>query len=156
MLKLPKRVIASEYRSLNPPPLTLTLGDHRAQSDWDQQWEAVWADLLAKFSQADVGLKDGPCYTPAVFSGLQRTKNTATQIGVLVLDSDTGQDFWPVLGRLRELMWKGFIHTTYNHLTDATVIAAAPYEEWCKTHPEGTIEEYLISKKGLVPEVARG
>ena len=60
--------------------ITLTFGRSRTESRWVNQQSFSFPELASRLSNATVGEKDGPCYTPASFSGTLRRMDQATRI----------------------------------------------------------------------------
>lgn len=150
---MPKTCTPSD---VGPPPgerITVTLGRNRMEMRWQDRREFTFEEFGAALAEAPVGVKDGTCYTPAVFSGTARRMDQAVQIDVVVLDADSGHTLDEIRDAVAAQGWRAIIHSTYSHLTTSTAIAAGAAEKWLADHPQATIADYMLAKKGYLPRV---
>lgn len=160
MVQLPKYFDATLIRPWpyyeDDQGVTITLGTGRFHQHWIDRNNFHWRELTELFLDCTVGPKDGPCYTPAIFSGTNRRKDQAVRIDLAVLDSDTGQTLEDIEAAVLARGWRAIIHSTHSHLTDRTLIAARLYDEWLQATPGGTVEQFMLAKKGYLPAVLEG
>jgi hypothetical protein len=132
--------------------INFTYGQTERQTRWDDQRTLSWEDFSKLFETAPIGPKSGTCFTPAVFSGFQRKMDQAESIDIAVLDSDAGH----TLDEIREAIdlkgWRAIVHSTHSHQTSQTVVAADGADTWMQKN-NGTIADYLLSRKGYLPQV---
>lgn len=138
---------------LPEPRFGLTFGRSRAEVRWQDRRAVTFTELGDLLRHAPVGGKDGPCYTPAVFSGTVRRKDQATEIHVVVLDADCGHTLEEIRSAIAARGWRAIIHSTHSHLTERTHLAAAPAEKWLTANPGATITDYMVAKAGYLPRV---
>ena len=108
----------------------LTFGKSHSEVKWSDRREITLDQFAEIPNRPVVGNKNGECYTPAVFSGTARRMDQTVRIDVAVLDSDCGHNLIEIEGALQRLGWAAIIHSTHSHMSDTTLIAAAPYEKW--------------------------
>ena len=138
---------------LPEPRFGLTFGRSRSEVRWQDRRAVTFTELGDLLRQAPVGGKDGPCYTPAVFSGTVRRKDQATEIHVVVLDADCGHTLEEIRTAIAARGWRAIIHSTHSHLTDRSHLAAAPAEKWLTANPGASIADYMVAKAGYLPRV---
>lgn len=136
--------------------ITITLGTSVREVAWRNRCDLSFDDFAKRLTTPSVGNKDGACYTPAIFDGLARRMDKAMRIDVAVLDADCGHNLMELETAIRKKGWAAIIHSTHSHLTNTTSIAATPFEKWQAETPEGTVEAYLLQKKGYLPRVVKG
>src|SRR3954452_7323567 len=136
--------------------ITLTFGSSRSESRWVDKRSFSFSELSNLLSNAVVGGKDGPCYTPAAFAGTARRMDQATRIDVAVLDADCGHTFEEICKAVSDKGWCAIIHSTHSHGTEQTVIAADAYDKWMAQHGRDDVSAYLLDKKGYLPHVLVG
>ncbi len=141
--------------ALIDPPVTVTFGTGRSQSSWTDRQTMPFSALAEKLSSAKVGAKDGPCFTPATFTGTSRVQHEAAAIGVAVLDSDIGYTMAEIVHAVEAQGWRALIHSTHSHLSTATEISAANYDKWIAANPGETVAGYMQAKKGYLARVVR-
>jgi hypothetical protein len=134
----------------------LTFGKSHSEVKWTDRKEFTFDELAALLSKPTVGNKNGPCYTPAIFSGTMRRMDQTTRIDIAVLDSDCGHNLIEIETAIRRHSWQAVIHSTHSHMSDDTLIAAAPFEKWQAENPGKNIGDYLGEKKGYLPRVLKG
>ena len=135
------------------PEVAITLGRNRSEMRWTDQRRLTFEALADMLRQSPVGTKDGPCFTPAVFSGTARRKEQAVCIDIAVLDADCGHTLSEIETALRRAGWRAIVHSTYSHLTEQTGISAGAYDQWLEDNPDGTPAAYMTSKKGYLPAI---
>jgi hypothetical protein len=64
---------------------------------WNDQATVSFDDFAEELSRSPVGPKDGTCYVPATFRGINRKKNDADEIGIAALDADCGHSFEEII-----------------------------------------------------------
>ena len=136
-----------------PREITITMGRNRSEFRWSEQRTMSWSGMEAMLATAPVGAKDGPCYTPATFSGIARRKDQAVCISIAVLDADCGHTMSEIETAIRRMGWRAIIHSTHSHLTTHTVIAAGAYDQWIADNPNGDAAGYMMVKKGYLPNI---
>src|SRR4051812_31885167 len=136
--------------------ITLTFGRSRTESRWVNKQSFSFSELASLLSNAAVGEKDGPCYTPASFSGTARRMEQATRIDVAVLDADCGHTLEEIRKAVSDKSWCAIIHSTHSHETDQTIIAADACDKWMMEHGTDDVSAYMLSKKGYLPRVLMG
>ncbi len=134
----------------------LTFGKSHSEVKWSDRREITLDQFAEILNRPGVGNKNGECYTPAVFSGTARRMDQTVRIDVAVLDSDCGHNLIEIEGALQRLGWVSIIHSTHSHMSDTTLIAAAPYEKWLADNGGKGISDYLGEKKGYLPRVLKG
>lgn len=135
-----------------PVSFLVTLGQSSKQKTWDDKRIITWSELSQNFTDHRVGEKDGHCFVPGVFTGKKRTKNQAKEIGLLVLDCDTGETLDQIQQSLQKMSWAGIIYSTHSHLTNVMEVSEKAYNDKGYTNPS----DYLINKKGMQDAVAHG
>jgi hypothetical protein len=125
-------------------------------------WEPVertWRGLTGPIAKAKIGSKDeAECWSPALFKNNRRGKHNSYHIDLLVFDSDCGNTKEEIAKRLRAQGWKGIIISTSSHLTSRTKVQASACDKWCqeKSDDEGSLSNFLIEKKHMLPRIAAG
>lgn len=148
---------AADHMPPEPPGgITLTFGRHRAEYRWVHKQTFSFQELAELLTKDTIGEKDGPCYTPAVFTGTARRMNEAARIDVAVLDSDCGHTFEEIRKAIAAQNWCCIIHSTYSHETDETLIAADPCDKYMAEHDPDNVSAYMMAKKGYLPRVLMG
>ena len=135
------------------PEIAITLGRNRSELRWSDQRRLTFDALADMLRHSPVGTKDGPCFTPAIFSGTARRKEQAVHIDLAVLDADCGHTLGEIETALRRCGWRAIVHSTFSHMTEQTVISAAAYDQWLTDNPAGTPAGYMASKKGYLPAI---
>lgn len=135
--------------------ITVTLGTSVREFVWKNRRDLSFDDFAKMLTTPSVGNKDGACYTPAIFDGHARRMDKAVRIDVAVLDADCGHNLQELEAAVREKGWSAIIHSTHSHMSNVSVIAAAPYEKWKKDNL-GDVEDYLLQKKGFLPRIVKG
>lgn len=97
----------------------ITYADHIKQILWEDVRSYTWLELCSIMTNHQLGLKDGPCFTPAVFRGSQRKKAYAQQIDLLALDCDSGEDINHIRSALKQAGLGGIIYSTHSHMANA-------------------------------------
>src|SRR6266536_4781551 len=70
---------------------TITVGADKRETDWTTRQTFTWP-ALSDFLTTHVPVrKDGRCFCPATFRGSRRLQVDADQIGLAVLDVESGQ-----------------------------------------------------------------
>jgi hypothetical protein len=152
-------VALSFNASDHPPPpgyISLTFGRYRNEYRWTDKRLLTFEQLANLLSHATVGEKDGPCYTPATFSGTARKQDQATRIDIAVLDADCGHSFEEIRKAVSEKGWCAIIHSTHSHETDKTTIAADACDKWMAEQGVSDVSAYMLSKKGYLPHILVG
>ena len=136
--------------------INLTFGKSHSEVKWSDRREITLDQFAEILKRPGVGNKNGECYTPATFSGTARRMDQTVRIDVAVLDSDCGHNLIEIESALQRLGWVSIIHSTHSHMSDTTLIAAAPYEKWLTDNSGKGIADYLGEKKGYLPRVLKG
>lgn len=155
-LKPPVVSIRTADQVLAEPRYGFTFAASRAETRWKDRRYYDFTSLSHQLAASPVGTKDGACYTPAVFSGISRKQDQATQIDVVVLDSDCGHSLDFIRDAIAAKGWRAIVHSTHSHLTEQTTMAAAAADAWLAEDRGRTIGAYMVAKKGYRPEVAQG
>lgn len=137
-------------------PFTFTFANSHTEQRWTERRSMSFDEMASIFTKAEIGPKNGTCYTPAIFSGTSRKMDFATQIDVAVLDSDAGNSLEEIESAIRGHGWAAIVHSTHSHLTCRTIIAAAPYDKWTGENPGATTADYMAAKKSYLPRVIEG
>lgn len=134
--------------------ITVTVSKSHTAFTWDDRREFAWPQLKDVFATAETGIKNGSCYTPAVFSGKLRRMDAATEISIAVLDSDCGHTLTEIESAIVAKKWRGIIHSTYSHLTDTSIISKDAFDKW-QTATGGNVAAYMLEKKGYLPYIVK-
>jgi len=135
------------------PRLSVTFGRTRSEFRWSDRREMPFGDFADLLSRAEIGGKDGPCYTPAVFVGHARRMDQAARIDIAALDADCGHNLDEIRAAISHHGWAAVVHSTYSHLADQTIIAADACDRWLASHGGQTVANYMLAKKGYLPRV---
>jgi hypothetical protein len=135
---------------------TLTFGQSKTQSKWPEKRSLTFPELADLLADAPAGPKDGPCYVPAVFTGVARRMDKAARIDVAVLDADCGHTIEEIRAAVTAKGWRAIIHSTHSHMIDRTEIAEAPADKWLAANPGAPIGAYMAAKAGYLQRVAEG
>lgn len=148
--------VASAEDAEPGPVLELTFGKRSTQSIWNDVREITIENLAEMLSKPELGKKDGPCFTPATFSGDRRNAKDAVRISIASLDIDCGHTLEEIKAGLSKQGLRAVVQSTYNHLTTETLVKAEGFDAWQKDNPQLTVEEYLLEKEGYLPRVLEG
>jgi hypothetical protein len=141
---------------ISPEPLIhLTLGRNKSEFRWTERQAITFDELATRLARADIGKKDGTCYTPATFTGYARKMDQAASIDIAVLDADCGHSLEEIEAAVHKRGWAAIIHSTFSHLNDRTSISAEAYDRWLALNPALSVVEFLLSKKGYLPRICK-
>lgn len=145
----------------SPPAIAVSLGHGAAQSVWNDVQSLPWPELQALLTNHQPGHKDGPCITPATFSGRTRGNSHAVRIGVIMLDSDGGAPLAEIQSAIVRHGWAAVIASTHSHLGTQTKAKRGAYELWCRQHdldPTGPAapNRFLVEDRHMRREIASG
>jgi hypothetical protein len=132
----------------------ITLGLGKTQLVWDRQATLSFDDFAEELSQSPVGSKDGPCYTPAIFSGNKRNKQEAVEIGIAALDADCGHTLDEIAGALGAGL-EAIVHSTYSHMTTESEISGSDFDKW-KAETGQDVAAFMREKRSYLPRVVEG
>jgi len=136
--------------------ISLTFGKSRSEVRWSDRRSMTFDDFADLLRKPGVGIKDGPCYTPAIFTGTARRMDQTARIDVVVLDADCGYSLGEIADSITAKGWRAVIHSTHSHMTNQTQISEAAFEKWRADNTGKGVEEYLAEKKGYLPRVIKG
>jgi hypothetical protein len=125
----------------------ITLGARMAQGEWPQRETLTFDAFATKLSQSPAGPKDGTCYTPATFRGINRKKNDADEIGIVALDADCGHSFEEIIDAVEKAGLAAIVHATHSHLTTESEISCRDYDKWADAHPGRDVAAYMREKR---------
>jgi hypothetical protein len=139
-----------------PTEFKITLGARMAQGEWPQRETLTFDAFATKLSQSPAGPKDGTCYTPATFRGINRKKNDADEIGIVALDADCGHSFEEIIDAVEKAGLAAIVHATHSHLTTESEISCRDYDKWADAHPGRDVAAYMREKRSYLPRVVAG
>lgn len=143
-------------------PVRLSTG--RSRQEQQGKWKmkeasfGLFADMLLEHAE---GKKDGTCYLQGECAGGARKAAAMIANYVLGVDLDSGAPINDVMATIIDAGLEAVIYTTNSHLKETSVIKKDGFIKWSG---EGTfdpenldlIREYLITKKGVLPEILEG
>ena len=132
--------------------IAITLGRNKLDTDWTHQKRMSFAELAAKLSRSPPGAKDGPCFTPAIFSGSKRNLNQSVQIDIAPLDSDCGHTLDEIRAAVENAGLEAIIHSTYSHMTTETQVSVSAFEK----SGIDDVSAFLRETKSFLPRVVEG
>ena len=132
--------------------IAITLGRNKLDTDWTHQKRMSFAELAAKLSRSPPGAKDGPCFTPAIFSGSKRNLNQSVQIDIAPLDSDCGHTLDEIRAAVENAGLEAIVHSTYSHLTTGTQVSISAFKKF----GSDDVSAFLREKKSFLPRVTDG
>jgi hypothetical protein len=133
-------------------PITISLGKGADETAWIEHRMPDWSQFARWFTNHKVGPKEGPCFTPARFQSTRRANAEAEEIGVLVLDCDSGHTLAEIEAAVRAKGLAAAISSTHSHLTTTTELAAKDWQKFPNLNAAG----YLVERKGMLPHIAKG
>src|ERR1700730_3108166 len=133
----------------------ITLGGGKTQQVWNDQATVSFDDFAEELSQSPVGSKDGPCYTPAIFSGNKRNKQEAVEIGIAALDADCGHTLDEIVEALGKAGLEAIVHSTYSHMTTESEISCSDFDKW-EAETGQDVAAYMREKRSYLPRVVEG
>ena len=151
----PRDIGLDPENGLRDPMISVTFGSGRTQSRWTDRQSILFSELAEKLSTAKVGAKDGPCYTPATFTGISRVQHETETISIAVLDSDCGYTLQEIVQMVEAHGWQAVIHSTFSHLATKTEVVADHADRWMQEHPGSTIGDYLETVRGYLGRVIK-
>jgi hypothetical protein len=109
---------------------------------WNTQ-EYTLPELEQRFSQHRQLLSKGDCgaFVPGVIQGDRRQKSAVSELGLVVLDLDRGEDIDAVRGQLQSLNHYAIIYSTHSHMSSETEIKLDDYRKF--TASKGVTAEGL-------------
>lgn len=114
----------------------------------------LFADALMTHAE---GQKDGTCFLQGECAGGQRKAAAMISNYVLGVDLDSGAPLAQVIATIQEAGLESVIYTTHSHMKNTSVIKRDAFIKWANGAYEADdlagIREYLIAKKGVLPEI---
>jgi hypothetical protein len=133
----------------------ITLGLGKTQLVWNDQATVSFDDFAENLSESPVGSKDGPCYVPATFRGINRKMNDADEIGIASLDADCGHTLDEIVEALEKAGLEAIVHSTYSHMTTESEISGSVFDKW-KVATGRDVAAYMREKRSYLPRVVEG
>jgi putative DNA primase/helicase len=136
----------------------LTFGIYNQTAPWTDVRSLSWLELDTILTNHEVGIKEGTCIVPAVFSGQRRAKAEAVRIDVAFLDCDTGVTLEEIKHSTQKLGCAAIVSSTYSHGTTQTVAKRSHWDRFRAQHEgqDELAEKFLLVEKQYLPRVAAG
>ena len=150
-----------QHERAKVPTYTGTFGIYNQTTPWTDTRSLSWSDLAALLTTHTVGIKEGTCLVPAVFSGTKRVKAEAKRIDVVFLDSDAGYALETIRAAITRHGWAAAIASTHSHLTTRTQAKRGNWDKFraaaeAEDDPAAFPERFLLKEKGYLPVIADG
>jgi len=136
------------------------LSTGRNRQELQGKWKTTPAAFgqFAEFIQKHAeGTKDGPCFLQGECAGGARKAAAMIANYVLGVDLDSGAPLSQVIATIQKAGLESIIYTTHSHLKSTSVIKRDAFIKWAgETYDANDIDgirEYLIAKKGVLPEI---
>ncbi len=136
--------------------IVLSQGRHRQEKQG--QWKPV-KSVFGQFSDAlrnhQAGKKDGPCFLQGEAIGGTRKAMAMAANYIIGVDLDSGKPLSDVMDAILDAGLEAVVYTTHSHLKDTSMIKRDHFLKW-NDGEDPTVEsirDYLIVKKGLIPEI---
>jgi Primase C terminal 2 (PriCT-2) len=130
----------------------ITLGLGKTQQVWNDQDTVSFDDFAEELSQSPAGPKDGTCYVPATFRGINRKMNEADEIGIAALDADCGHTLDEILEALGKASLEAIVHSTYSHMTTESEILCSDFDKREAATGQG-VAAYMREMHSYLPRV---
>jgi hypothetical protein len=136
--------------------ITLMTGRRRDEA------QGRWKEISSTFGQFETvlqdhkeGQKDGTCFLQGKSAGGARKAVAMIENHILGVDLDSGAPLSDVMATIQKHGLEAVIYTTHSHLKDTSVIKRDHFLKWADstTVEEDAVRDYLIQKKGVLPEI---
>lgn len=140
--------------------VVVRLSTGRNRQEFQGKWKtdpAVFGQFAEFIQKHSVGTKDGTCFLQGECAGGARKAAAMIANYVLGVDLDSGAPLEQVIDTIQRNGLEAIIYTTHSHLKDTSVIKRDAFIKWAdgayETDDIVGIREYLIAKKGILPEI---
>ena len=140
--------------------LKVALSHGRSRNERQGGWKvtkSTFRQFAAALQNHYEGKKDGFCFLQGECAGGTRKAMAMIQNDIIGIDLDSGKPLVDVVAAVVRAGLEAVIYTTHSHLKDTSQIKRDHFLTWNNgvDPDEDSVRDYLMAKKGLIPEVVR-